>query len=60
MKQIPDLTAAKHWIYPTNKEKRNYQYNIAKNCLFENTIVALPTGVGKTFIAGVIMLNCGL
>ncbi|EAU93305.2 DEAH family protein [Coprinopsis cinerea okayama7 len=57
MKLKPDLLEAKHWIYPTNRPKRDYQYNIAKHCLYENTLVALPTGLGKTFIAGVVMLN---
>lgn len=60
MKLIPDLLEAKHWIYPLNRPKRDYQYNIVKRCLFDNTIVALPTGLGKTFIAGVVMLNCKL
>ncbi|KAF8213318.1 hypothetical protein K438DRAFT_1902438 [Mycena galopus ATCC 62051] len=57
MKLKPDLLEAKHWIYPLNQPKRDYQFNIVKHCLFDNTIVALPTGLGKTFIAGVVMLN---
>lgn len=58
MKLRPDLLEAKHWIYPLNKDKRDYQFNIVSRCLFDNTLVALPTGLGKTFIAGVVMLNC--
>lgn len=58
MKLKPDLLEAKHWVYPINRPKRDYQYNIVKNCLFNNTLVALPTGLGKTLIAGVVMLNC--
>ncbi|KAL1952168.1 hypothetical protein VTO73DRAFT_1317 [Trametes versicolor] len=57
MKLSADRLAAKTWIYPLNKPKRDYQYNIVKKCLYENTLVALPTGLGKTFIAGVVMLN---
>lgn len=60
MKLKPDLLEAKHWIYPVNYDKRDYQYNIVKNCLFNNTLVALPTGLGKTLIAGIVMLNCML
>lgn len=58
MKHRYDPEAVKTWIYPTNLPKRDYQYNIVKRCLFRNTFVALPTGLGKTFIAGVVMLNC--
>jgi len=58
MKLQVDLLAAKHWIFPLNRPKREYQFNISKNCLFDNALVALPTGLGKTFIAGVVMLNC--
>ncbi|KIK99878.1 hypothetical protein PAXRUDRAFT_822238 [Paxillus rubicundulus Ve08.2h10] len=57
MKLEVDMLEAKHWIYPLNQPKRDYQFNIVKRCLFENTLVALPTGLGKTFIAGVVMLN---
>lgn len=60
MKLVADMLATKHWIYPLNQSKRDYQYNIVKACLFDNTIVALPTGMGKTFIAGCVMLNCTL
>ncbi|KAL4884352.1 hypothetical protein BJY04DRAFT_215318 [Aspergillus karnatakaensis] len=46
------------WIYPTNLGKtRDYQFNIAQKGLFHNLLVALPTGLGKTFIAATIMLN---
>ncbi|KIJ45499.1 hypothetical protein M422DRAFT_46571 [Sphaerobolus stellatus SS14] len=56
-KHKPDMFAAQRWVYPTNKPKRDYQFNIAKAALFENTLVALPTGLGKTFIAGAVMYN---
>ncbi|KAI0307594.1 hypothetical protein B0F90DRAFT_1675089 [Multifurca ochricompacta] len=57
MKLQPDLLAAKRWIFPLNRPKRDYQFNISRHCLFDNVLVALPTGLGKTFIAGVVMLN---
>ena len=36
---------------------RDYQFSIVKHGLFNNTLVALPTGLGKTFIAATVMLN---
>lgn len=46
------------WVYPTNLGRiRDYQYNIVHKGLFHNLLVALPTGLGKTFIAATIMLN---
>lgn len=36
---------------------RAYQYNIIQQCLYNNTMVVLPTGLGKTFVAAVVMLN---
>ncbi|XP_068083864.1 Fanconi anemia group M protein, partial [Anabrus simplex] len=52
-----DLAAGGTWIYPTNFPLRDYQFNIVKNALFKNTLVSLPTGLGKTFIAAVVMYN---
>ncbi|KAL7628719.1 3'-5' DNA helicase [Parahypoxylon ruwenzoriense] len=53
-----DSDAMKTWVYPTNLgPTRDYQFSIVKNGLFNNTLVALPTGLGKTFIAATIMLN---
>ncbi|KAK0703803.1 hypothetical protein B0T26DRAFT_732764 [Lasiosphaeria miniovina] len=46
------------WVYPLNLGAiRDYQFSIVKNGLFNNTLVALPTGLGKTFIAATVMLN---
>ena len=52
-----DQTAGRMWIYPTNYPIREYQYNIVAKALYENTLVVLPTGLGKTFIAAVVMYN---
>ncbi|KAB8233549.1 3'-5' DNA helicase [Aspergillus alliaceus] len=53
-----DEEALNTWVYPTNLGKtRDYQFNIAQKGLFHNLLVALPTGLGKTFIAATIMLN---
>src|SRR5579859_1751348 len=52
-----DTTAAKTWIYPTNVSFREYQFNIVQRALFDNILVSLPTGLGKTFIAATIMFN---
>ncbi|KAK8027312.1 fanconi anemia group M [Apiospora marii] len=53
-----DTEAMKTWVYPTNLGPiRDYQYTIVNAGLFNNTLVALPTGLGKTFIAATIMLN---
>ncbi|EDU50580.1 helicase C-terminal domain containing protein [Pyrenophora tritici-repentis Pt-1C-BFP] len=50
--------AIKTWVYPTNLGTiRDYQFNIVQRGLFHNLLVALPTGLGKTFIAATIILN---
>ncbi|XP_011685294.1 PREDICTED: Fanconi anemia group M protein isoform X2 [Wasmannia auropunctata] len=52
-----DLSTGKTWIYPENYPIRQYQYNIVESALYRNTMVCLPTGLGKTFIAAVVMYN---
>ncbi|KAG8222929.1 hypothetical protein J437_LFUL000223, partial [Ladona fulva] len=52
-----DLEAGRIWIYPSNYPIRKYQLDIVHSALFDNTLVSLPTGLGKTFIAAVIMYN---
>ncbi|KAI9737129.1 MAG: 3'-5' DNA helicase [Cirrosporium novae-zelandiae] len=50
--------AMKTWVYPVNIGSiRDYQFNIVQRGLFHNLLVALPTGLGKTFIAATVMLN---
>lgn len=52
-----DPDALKTYVYPTNLPVRDYQYNIVYRSFFHNIVVALPTGLGKTFIASTVMLN---
>lgn len=52
-----DFENLKTYIYPTNFEIRDYQYNIVERAFYDNLLVALPTGLGKTFIASTVMLN---
>ncbi|XP_054651413.1 Fanconi anemia group M protein isoform X2 [Dunckerocampus dactyliophorus] len=52
-----DGSSAAVWIYPTNYPIREYQLKISEAALFQNTLVCLPTGLGKTFIASVVMYN---
>ncbi|XP_077477393.1 Fanconi anemia group M protein isoform X2 [Stigmatopora argus] len=52
-----DSSSATVWIYPTNYPVREYQLHMSQAALFQNTLVCLPTGLGKTFIAAVVMYN---
>lgn len=40
-----------------NFPRRDYQFSITKTALFSNTLVVVPTGLGKTLIAAVVMYN---
>ncbi|SCV74171.1 BQ2448_6603 [Microbotryum intermedium] len=59
MKCEADREAIKTWVYPVQADKplRKYQYDIVYIALLNNTLVSLPTGLGKTFIAACVMLN---
>lgn len=52
-----DSLSGQIWIYPINFPIRDYQMKISEAALFQNTLVCLPTGLGKTFIASVVMYN---
>ncbi|CAI2724213.1 unnamed protein product [Schistosoma spindalis] len=52
-----DVDAGAEWIYPSDSSIRKYQLNITEQCLYKNTLVCLPTGLGKTFIAAVVIYN---
>ncbi|TDH65301.1 hypothetical protein CCR75_008546 [Bremia lactucae] len=52
-----DIDAAQHFVYPTNYSIRDYQLAIAEKALYHNTLVSLPTGLGKTLVAAVVMYN---
>ena len=38
-------------------EMEDFRFNIVQSFLYDNTLVCLPTGLGKTFIAAVVMYN---
>lgn len=57
MAECTSQVVSHSWIYPSNYTVREYQRNIVETCLKENTLVSLPTGLGKTLIAAVVMFN---
>ena len=42
------------WVNPGTIQKRAYQENVAKTSLTGNTLVVLPTGMGKTSVAAIV------
>ena len=56
--QDKDNSVFKTWHYPIiNGTERYYQQRIIETSLTKNTLVCLPTGLGKTFIGFVVMYN---
>lgn len=47
------------WIYPQSEKyaERKYQLSISQTSIMYDTLVSLPTGLGKTLIASVVMYN---
>nr|CCA17392.1 DEAD/DEAH box RNA helicase putative [Albugo laibachii Nc14]CCA24367.1 DEAD/DEAH box RNA helicase putative [Albugo laibachii Nc14] len=52
-----DTQALKTLVFPGNYQIREYQVSIAEKAMYHNTLVSLPTGLGKTLIASVVMHN---
>ena len=46
------------WINKNSIEKRSYQENVAKTVLTGNTLCVLPTGLGKTNVAVLVVAEC--
>ena len=47
----------REFIKPNSIERREYQVKIAETCLKNNSLVVLPTGMGKTLIALFLILD---
>ena len=45
------------WINPNSIEYRSYQDSIVKAAVHENTLCVVPTGLGKTSIAALVVAN---
>ena len=52
-----DRQKSKTFIYVNNFEKRDYQVEISQSAVAANTLVIIPTCLGKTFIAAMVLLN---
>ena len=46
------------WINQNTIEDRDYQRNIVFSAITSNTLVILPTGLGKTSIAALVAAHC--
>ena len=46
------------WINSNTIEKRAYQDHVASIAVSGNTLCVLPTGMGKTSVAALVVANC--
>ncbi|MCK5636567.1 MAG: DEAD/DEAH box helicase family protein, partial [Thermoplasmatales archaeon] len=49
------MKVSQEFIKPDTVERREYQINIAESAAKDNTLIVLPTGLGKTIIALILM-----
>ena len=56
---LPICVAAQTWQFPKSSRHsfRAYQKTMSCTAIFDNTLVSLPTGMGKTLIASVVLHN---
>jgi len=54
-----DLSTMHTWVFPVDEKypKRQYQLEMAETAISHNTLVSLPTGLGKTLVAAVVLYN---
>ncbi|CAD8194212.1 unnamed protein product [Paramecium pentaurelia] len=52
-----DEESSQIWMYSLQNEFRLYQFTIVQSTFYYNTLVCLPTGLGKTFIASMAIIN---
>lgn len=46
------------WINPGTIESRSYQESVVRSALIANTLCVLPTGLGKTSVAALVVADC--
>src|SRR5207247_4524174 len=55
LRRFDDVSVAHELLRRGAVEERAYQVNIARACLERSTLVVLPTGMGKTVIASMVI-----
>lgn len=46
-----------HIILPHSPRPREYQLEMVLHSLFTNSLIVLPTGLGKTYVASIVIYN---